>query len=71
MEEELIFSQDDDAIEKELFRQHAFSSDSKVIGGVNGFGSLPYHIKSQKTVVFDENIAERKGNEWLSKILKD
>jgi hypothetical protein len=69
MEEELVFSEEDDAIEKDLFRQHAFSSESKVIGGVNGFGSLPYQIKSQKTLIVDENIVVEQGNEWLSKIL--
>mmetsp|Transcript_8247 Transcript_8247/g.15531 ORF Transcript_8247/g.15531 Transcript_8247/m.15531 type:complete len:452 (+) Transcript_8247:85-1440(+) len=73
MEEELVFSEDDDAIEKELFRRHAFSSESNkvIIGGVNGFGSLPYQIKSRKTIIVDESIAVEKGNEWLSKILNE
>lgn len=69
VEEQLIISDDDVAIENELFQRHAFESDAKVMGGVNGFGSLPYQVKSRKVVMHDEEVVAKHQNQWLSTLL--
>jgi len=67
-EEKLVFSSDDEYIENELYRRHAISSDAKTVGGVNGFGSLPYQIKSGQVALLDEEIAAERKQTWLNNI---
>lgn len=67
-EEELLFSSGDKNIENEMYKRYAFSSDVKIIGGVNGFGSLPYHIKSKKLAFLDEDSATDQKQTWLNNI---
>ena len=57
-EEKLILSQKDRNVEEDLFVRHKSSENNNaVMNGVNGFGSLPYWIKSRKLMMeSDEKI---------------
>lgn len=70
-EEELILSTKDQNVAEDLYRRHISSENNDaVMDGVNGFGSLPYWIKSSKLIMDSEENIERAKNRWLDNILK-
>lgn len=78
-EEELVVSHDDEVSERNLFEKHTaieeeqneepkneISDISRTrINGVNGFGSLPYVIKSKRYIVQDEDVWEDERRSWI------
>ena len=70
-EEELILSQKDRNVEEDLFVRHKSSENNNaVMNGVNGFGSLPYWIKSRKLIMESDEKIEQARSSWLGNILK-
>lgn len=70
-EEELILSQKDRNVEEDLFVRHKSSENNNaVMNGVNGFGSLPYWIKSRKLIMESDEKIEQARSRWLGNILK-
>lgn len=68
-EEILKLSSGDKDMDAEIYRRHAFDCEVKTMGGVNGFGSLPYQIKSRKVVMRDEAMVDDRGQKWLDNVL--
>jgi len=70
-EEELILSTEDKNVAEDLYMRHISSENNDaVMDGVNGFGSLPYWIKSCKLIIESEENIEQARNKWLDNMLK-
>ena len=73
-EETLTLSHGDRDLEDEMYRRNAISSNangskSSTMDGVNGFGSLPYEIKSRNLFLPDEKAFENEKEAWVNKIV--
>jgi hypothetical protein len=72
-EETLTLSHGDRDLEEKLYRRHAMSGTngrkSSIMDGVNGFGSLPYEIKSRHLFLPDEKAFENEKEAWIDKIV--
>ena len=40
-------------------------SNDIIMSGVNGFGSLPYRVRSKKVIIQNENIIEKERRDWI------
>ena len=71
-EETLLELKGQDSIDLDLFEKYSKKDvEDCIMGGVNGFGSLPYMIKSKKLLMENERHVERIRKEWLDKILDE
>ncbi len=68
-EETLRLSRGDEEMDNELFQRHTSKHEVESMGGVNGFGSLPYKIKRRKMVLVDEQVVRRERESWLRGII--
>ncbi|GFH59003.1 hypothetical protein CTEN210_15479 [Chaetoceros tenuissimus] len=63
-EEELVFSEQEKNVERQIYERHAHDLDTSLLGGVNGFG-MPYSFKSTKLVLEDEDLALEEKKEKI------
>ncbi len=80
IEERLVESKVDREEMRKLLSKHTLesathdstssSSTMPVIDGVNGFGALPYRIKSRVVTIRDEAEIEKENDDWLRTIIK-
>ena len=75
-EETLIETKEDIALDTMLRERHVgpgrnggMGVDETIINGVNGFGSLPYFVKSKCVVAESEEIIKQDGQQWFESIL--
>lgn len=69
-EETLLELEGQDTIDFDLFQKYSkHDVEDCIVGGVNGFGSLPYIIKSQKVLMENEAHFDRLRKEWLNEII--
>lgn len=54
---------------RKLFLDHTSEEVFGSVDGVNGFGSLPYRIKSRTKLIEDQDRIEERGKKWLRSIL--
>ena len=66
LEEESLILLDRDVIsEKRLQERHLQEDSDTFLGGVNGFGSLPYRARSKRVVVENEAHIEKDRENWI------
>jgi len=71
-EEELVHSEKDDNVAEDFYkRQISSENNNAVMDGVNGFGSLPYRIRSCRLIMENEENIKQARDKWLNSILKD
>ena len=78
IEETLTESEKDRILDDELFMKHTtgaiLNNDDQdldiVVDGVNGFGALPYRIKSRRSLLRDESQIKKENDEWLMNLIK-
>jgi len=63
-EEHLVVNERDNLTEDILYQRHS-KDDDGIMGGVNGFGSLPYHIRSKRKIVENEMKTEQEKKKWI------
>ncbi len=69
LEEILPSLESEEDTNRKLFLDHTSEEVFGSVDGVNGFGSLPYRIKSQTKLIEDQDKIEERGKEWLRSIL--
>ena len=69
LEQSLPRDKGDQNIDKMLLLEHILRSSAHSMNGVNGFGTVPYRIKSQVKVMEDESFIERNNREWIKNII--
>ncbi len=70
LEEKLVMSKEDEDINNTLFLRLTDEKQILSMDGVNGFGSLPYMIKSRTKLMDDEVVFEKRNRDWLKRIVK-
>jgi len=69
-EESLPYTEKEQKVDALLLQRHVIEEkDDEEIGGVNGFGSLPYSIKSKRMIMESEEIVEKRRRQWLETII--
>eukprot|EP00957_Ditylum_brightwellii_P043590 3304239-Ditylum_brightwellii.AAC.1 len=69
-EESLPYTEKEQKVDALLLQRHVIEEkDDEEIAGVNGFGSLPYSIKSKRMIMESEEIVEKRRRQWLETII--
>lgn len=67
-EEMLLLSQDDNTVAEYIHNRH-INPDTTSVGGVNGFGALPFEVQSRKILVLNEAHIDMHRRKWIQDVI--